>query len=146
VAAGPHKVILLMPLYVWLFVTPVERKCIPTDTFIVLFFASSCAYVCPSRTGCTTPNIKLTWDPIVSYRGSHSGNSYSWRHAVAGSRPMRWMSFFNLPNPSSHTMALRFTQPLTEMSIRSRKIMFLGRRTRSVRRADNLTAICEPIV
>jgi hypothetical protein len=26
------------------------------------------------------------------------------------------------------------------------KIMFLGSRTRSARRADNLTAICEPIV
>jgi hypothetical protein len=32
-----------------------------------------------------------------------------------------------------------FTQPLTEMSTRSREIMFLGSR------ADNLTAICEPI-
>jgi hypothetical protein len=41
---------------------------------------------------------------------------------------------------------LRFTQPLTEMSIRSRRTMFLGSRARPVRRADNLTAICEPIV
>jgi hypothetical protein len=30
---------------------------------------------------------------------------------------MRWI-FFNLPNPSSHTMALGPTQPLTEMSTR----------------------------
>jgi hypothetical protein len=29
--------------------------------------------------------------------------------------PMTW-TFFNLPNPSSHTMALGSTQPLTEMS------------------------------
>jgi hypothetical protein len=41
---------------------------------------------------------------------------------------------------------LGFTQPLTEMSTRSRKIMFLGSRARSVRRADNPTAACEPIV
>jgi hypothetical protein len=32
------------------------------------------------------------------------------------------------------------------MSTRSRKIMFLGSRARPVRRAENLTAICEPIV
>jgi hypothetical protein len=32
--------------------------------------------------------------------------------------PMRWM-FFNLPNPSSRTMALGSTQHLTEMSTRN---------------------------
>jgi hypothetical protein len=32
--------------------------------------------------------------------------------------PMRWI-FFNLPNPSSHTMALVSTRPLTEMSTRN---------------------------
>jgi hypothetical protein len=31
---------------------------------------------------------------------------------------MRWI-FFSLPNPSSHTMALGLTQPLTEMSTRN---------------------------
>jgi hypothetical protein len=35
-------------------------------------------------------------------------------------------------------MALGFTQHLTEMSARSRKVMFLGSRARPVRRADNL--------
>jgi hypothetical protein len=34
--------------------------------------------------------------------------------------PMRWI-FSNLPNPSSHTMALGSTQPLTDMSIRNLK-------------------------
>jgi hypothetical protein len=37
-----------------------------------------------------------------------------------------------------------FTQPLTEMS--TRNIIFLGSKVRRVLRADNLTAICEPIV
>jgi hypothetical protein len=32
--------------------------------------------------------------------------------------PMRWI-FLNLPNPSSRTMALGSTQPLTEMSTRN---------------------------
>jgi hypothetical protein len=36
--------------------------------------------------------------------------------------PMRPLDFFNLPNPSSRTMALASTQPLTEMSI----MIFLG--------------------
>jgi hypothetical protein len=59
---------------------------------------------------------------------------------------MRWMIFFNLLNPSGRTMALGFTQSLTEMSTRSRNIMFLGSKVRLVRRADKFTAICEPIL
>jgi hypothetical protein len=43
-------------------------------------------------------------------------------------------------------VALGLTQPLTEMSTKSRKIMFLESKVRPVRRADNLAAICEPIV
>jgi hypothetical protein len=39
-----------------------------------------------------------------------------------------------------------FTLPLTEMSTRNIKIMFLGSKVRLVGRADNLTAISEPIV
>jgi hypothetical protein len=31
-------------------------------------------------------------------------------------------------------------------SVSNRKIMFLGSRARPVRKADNLTAVCEPIV
>jgi hypothetical protein len=54
---------------------------------------------------------------------------------------MRW-NFFNLPYPSSRTMALGSTQPLTEMSIRN----LPGGKKRPARRADNLAAICEPNV
>jgi hypothetical protein len=43
--------------------------------------------------------------------------------------------------------ALGFTQPLTEMSTRNIKIiMFLGSKVQWVLKADNLTAIYEPIV
>jgi hypothetical protein len=38
------------------------------------------------------------------------------------------------------------SQPLTEMNTRNIKILFLGRKVRLVRRADNLTAIYKPIV
>jgi hypothetical protein len=44
------------------------------------------------------------------------------------------------------TAALGFNHPLTEMNTRSINIMFLRSRVRQVRKADNFTAICEPIV
>jgi hypothetical protein len=53
---------------------------------------------------------------------------------------MRWI-FFNLPNPSSRTMALVSTQPLIEMSTRN----LPGGKGRPAHKAANLTAICEPI-
>jgi hypothetical protein len=52
------------------------------------------------------------------------------------------VDFFNLPNPSSCTMALGSTQPLTEMSTRN----LPGGKKRPVRRANNLAAIYEPNV
>jgi hypothetical protein len=55
--------------------------------------------------------------------------------------PMRWI-FFNLPNPYSSTMALGSIQFLTEMSTRNSP----GGKGWLARKADNLTAICEPIV
>jgi hypothetical protein len=55
---------------------------------------------------------------------------------------MRSMDFTVGPNPSSRTMALGSTQPLTEISTRN----LLGGKGLPTRKADNLTAICEPIV
>jgi hypothetical protein len=63
----------------------------------------------------------------------------------AGRSPVRVhdeVDFFNLPNPSSRTIALGSTQPLTEMTTRN----FPGGKKRLVRRADNLAANCEPNV
>jgi hypothetical protein len=54
---------------------------------------------------------------------------------------MRSLDFFNLPNPSSCTVALGSTQPLTEMSTS----YLPGGKGRPACEADNLTAICEPI-
>jgi hypothetical protein len=42
--------------------------------------------------------------------------------------------------------ALGFALPLTKISTRSRQIMFLASRARPVRRAEDLTALCGPIV
>jgi hypothetical protein len=54
--------------------------------------------------------------------------------------------FFNLPIPSSHTLTLGFNQPVTEITIGNRKKMFPERRARPMRKAGNLSAICEPTV
>jgi hypothetical protein len=61
---------------------------------------------------------------------------------VAGSIPDKVTGFFNWPNPSSRTMALGSTQPLTEMSTRN----LPGCKGQPAHKADNLTTICEPIV
>jgi hypothetical protein len=66
-------------------------------------------------------------------------NAISWK--VAGSIP-NVIGFFNSPTPSSRTMILGSTQPLKEMSARN----LPGGKGRPARKADNLTAICEPIV
>jgi hypothetical protein len=68
---------------------------------------------------------------------------YATSRKVKGSYPDAVIGFFffNLPNPSSRTMALGLTQPLTEMSTRN----IPGGKGRLARKAD-LTSICEPIV
>jgi hypothetical protein len=55
---------------------------------------------------------------------------------------MRSMDFFNLPNPSSHTMALGLTRPVKEMSTRN----IPGGKELPAHKADNLTAICDQSV
>jgi hypothetical protein len=59
----------------------------------------------------------------------------------------QWGDFLNLPNPSGRTRPWGLLSLKTEMNTRNVKIiMFLGSKVRRVRKADNLTAICEPIV
>jgi hypothetical protein len=53
--------------------------------------------------------------------------------------PMRSLDCFNWHNPSSRTIALGSTQPLTEMSTRD----LPGSKGRAARKADNLAAIYE---
>jgi hypothetical protein len=82
---------------------------------------------------------------VVKIEGARSSvffMHYAARQKVAGSIPDEATGFFNVPNPASRTMALGSTQPLTEMSTRN----CLGGKVRPARKADNLTAIYEPIV
>jgi hypothetical protein len=62
---------------------------------------------------------------------------YATNRQVEGSIP-DVIGFFNVPNPSSRVTALGPTQPVTEISI--------SNLPGPARKADNLTAICEPIV
>jgi hypothetical protein len=62
---------------------------------------------------------------------------------VVGSIPDEVIIFFNLPNPSSRTMALGSTQPLTEISNRN---LSGGKGGRPARKADDLAAISEMII
>jgi hypothetical protein len=68
---------------------------------------------------------------------------YAKSRKVAGLSPNEVTEMLsNLPNHSSHAIALEFTQPLTEMSTWN----FPGGEAWLVHKADNSTAICEPIV
>jgi hypothetical protein len=71
-------------------------------------------------------------------------------HSLKGTLVVNIMREQNLKQNQNEiilTNSLGFTQPLTEMSTRNiQVIMFLGSKVRRVRRADNLTTICEPIV
>jgi hypothetical protein len=59
-----------------------------------------------------------------------------------GSIPDDVIGLFNGSNPSNRTVALRSTPPLTEMGTMN----LPGGKGRSARKADNLLAICEPVV
>jgi hypothetical protein len=61
---------------------------------------------------------------------------------VEGLFPYKVIGFFNWPVPSSCTMALESTQPLSEMSTRN----LPGGKWRPMHKADKLTDICELIV
>jgi hypothetical protein len=62
-----------------------------------------------------------------------------YRSCTVRSIPHEVIAFFNSPNPSSRTVALGSTQPLTEMSTRN----LPGGKGRPARKGDNHTAICE---
>jgi hypothetical protein len=83
---------------------------------------------------------------VFSYTGGTHWHSWSRHYAtsrkITGWNPDEVIAFFNWRNPSSRTMALGSTQPLTEMSTRN---LFWGI-GRPARKADNLTAICQPIL
>jgi hypothetical protein len=91
----------------------------------------------PSKTARVT--VEICWP---SFRSSVVGWGTMLQAGRSSVRVSDEVDFFNLPNPSTRTLAVRSTQPLTEMSIRN----LLGGKRLSERKADNLTAICEQTV
>jgi hypothetical protein len=61
---------------------------------------------------------------------------------ISGSIPDEVIGFFNGPNPSSRTVALRSTQLQREISTRNPP----GGKGQPAYEADDFTVICEPIV
>jgi hypothetical protein len=77
------------------------------------------------------------------YRGTRYRSwlrHYATSRKVAGSILVVVTGYFELMYLSRRIMALGSTQPLTEMSARN----LLEGKGRSARKADNITAICEP--
>jgi hypothetical protein len=93
--------------------------------------------------------IKLSSQKLSTLFQRNSGHSVYGHYMysltsrkVAGSIPNEVIGFFNWPNPSTRTVALGSTQPLTEMSTRN----LPGGKRLAAHKAENVTAICEPIV
>jgi hypothetical protein len=80
--------------------------------------------------------------PYSGARGSVVGRGTTLQARRSPVRVPDEVDFFNLSNPFSLNMPRGSTQPLTEMSTRN----LPGGKKRPARRADNLAAICEPIV
>jgi hypothetical protein len=116
----------------------------PECYFPLGFSVKYITYVPP--TYCPIQLILSEWLKLMVFaecgpRGSVVVSSTMLQAARSRVRFPMSLIFFNLPNPSSHTMALGSTQSLTEMSARN----LPGGKKRPARRADNLAANYEPI-
>jgi hypothetical protein len=80
--------------------------------------------------------------PLYLEFSLNKASHYTTSPKAAGSIPDDVTPFFNWPDPSSRSTALGSTQPLIEMTTKN----LPGGKERPARKADNLTAICEPIV
>jgi hypothetical protein len=93
------------------------------------------------------PLNKTDWDRQTGNAEAHRRDGHSMTlHAYwlekLGEKKKNWLKCRREANPSSSTMALRSTQPLTEMSTRN----LPGGKGRLAHKVDNLNAICDPIV
>jgi hypothetical protein len=103
-----------------------KRKKLPRYKIITVTLASSCHSHLISSCIC---RVVIT-DCMKSWLRHYATNL-----KAAGSSPDEVDFFFNRPNPSSRTMALGSTQPLTEMSTMN----LPGCKGRPARKADNFT-------
>jgi hypothetical protein len=113
-----------------------------------LLTTSAYKWICQQQCLCLKPS-RFSWNMIVSKSSLKFVfctfaifGHYAISRKVAGSIPDEVVGSFNCPNPTSRTMALGSTQPLTEMITRN----LPGGKGRLVLGTDNFIAICEPIV
>jgi hypothetical protein len=62
----------------------------------------------------------------------------------SGSNPDEVIDVLIFRNPSSRTMALEFTHPLTDYQKQTK--IFLGSRARPARKVNNFAVIYEPVI
>jgi hypothetical protein len=118
-----------------------------TSSYLLLCYTmrvlvrTSCILLCSFRETVLNPTNTTTF-LIKDSEGRRERYENDFACVFASLIPDEVIRLLNLPNPSSRTMALRSTQALTEMSTNN----LLGGKGWPARKADNLTAICEPIV
>ena len=123
-----NKMILLLPS---------KRKCLLVCLALYFIWVSTASYASPSLVGSDTPlyvNIRIqplnnkfssslpcsllnTIHSPLNFFNSQASH-YATNRQIAGSIPDGFIVIFQWHNPSGRTMALRSTQPLTEMSTR----------------------------
>jgi hypothetical protein len=121
----------------WVSPRGVDKSVFGMTLALFVFLNSVClaAYVCAAQLNWIMKGPALPCcDPLASVLQHFSITGIIWYPKVIG--------LFNWPNPSSRIMALVSTQPLTEMSTRNLPVG----KGRQARKADNLIAICEPII
>jgi hypothetical protein len=106
------------------------------------------------------PSFRLTSDfptlsppvifPLVQNVRGARGRVFGWSTMLQAGRsrvrvPRRWI-FFDLPNPSSRTMALGSNKPLNINEHQESSWGGGAKGGRLARKADNFSAICEPVV
>jgi hypothetical protein len=97
-----------------------------------------------------SPELDHYWRPYFAYvelcgKLGACSSVDNWRAILQAGRswdwvPVRSLNFLNVPYPSSHTMALGLTQPLTKWVPED----ISGGKAWSARKADNLTTIHKP--
>jgi hypothetical protein len=113
------------------YILKMEAAC-SSETLLTIYQSTRCHI--PKDIG--EPHRHLRASCLENVGASTSHNHMGLRSCYRDS-----FTFCRLSNPSSRSMALGLTEPLTEMSTRN----LPGAKGRPALRADNLTAICERI-